>query len=507
METDARQRLPVKAVAAMSLHGAPSIVSLLIAGFLYWSQPWLWPGQVAVYVIGGLLVLRLANPVYAWATLRYEISEEKFSLTRGLLFRTTRTTAWRDVSVVDIDSPWAFRRFGLGVVSLRSGGQDDAKIDVCGIDEVDLEAIVGFARSVADPGAQPGPSGDEVDGDNDTVSGAPKTANRTVVYAARKRDLAAANLIYGHVVVLGAGAVLTAFDAMQQLVNLDRVLEVFGSHPWASSLLLCGAVFLGGSVAAVVKYHGFTVSKDAAGLSIRYGWLSTNQRDIRSSAVGGIRARRNLIEMLLDRVRIALLTTDSDEQMGTNIVLPSMPRRQVKQILTASLPELPGPALLESSGRRSIARSLLLLVASGVPASGLGWIMYRETNSPLVLAGMTTVVLWYVLALAVRLARARFSVAETELGWASHAFVDHEVVLAATGLHSMSATGARTTTLMYLVRVHYFAGRPRTLTALSFSRLAPDQLRHLVVSTSTEIAAERRHHAVKQPTTEEFVHL
>lgn len=506
METDARQRLPVKAVAAMALHGAPSIVSLLIAGFLYWSQPGLWPGPVAIYIIGSLLVLRLANPVYAWATLRYEISEEKFSVTRGLLIRTTSTTAWCDVSVVDIDSPWAFRWFGLGVVSLRSGGQDEAKIDVAGINEADLEAIVAFARSLADPGAQPRPVGDEVN-DHETVPGEPDTADRTVVYAARKRDLAAANLIYGHVMVLGTGAVLTAFDAMQQLVNLDRVLEVFDSHPWASSLVLCGAVLLSGSVAAVVKYHSFTVSKDAAGLSIKYGWLSTNQRDIKSSAVGGISARRNLIEMLLDRVRIALLTTDSDQQMGTNIVFPSMPRRQVKQILNASLPQLPSPALLESSGQGSIARSLVLLVGSGVPVTGLGWMTYRETNSPLVLAAITTVALWYVLALAVRLARARFSVAETEISWASHAFVDHEVVLAATGLHSMSSTGARTTTLVHLLRVHYFAGRPKTLTALSFSRLVPDQLRHLVVSTSTEISVQRRHHAVKQPTTEEFVHL
>jgi putative membrane protein len=506
VKIDAGQRLPVKVVAAMSLHGAPSIVSLLIAGFLYWGQPGLWPGPVALYVIGVLLVLRLVSPIYAWAALRYEISEEKFSLTRGILFKTTRTTAWRDVSVVDIDSPWAFRQFGLGVVSLRSGGQDDAKIDVTGIDEANLEAIVEFARSPMRQGTQSG-SGGEDNADNDPASGLLETSDRAVVYAARKRDLAAANLIYGHVVVLGTGAVLTAFDAIQQVANLDHVLEVFGSHPWISSVVLCGAVLLGGSVAAVVKYHGFTVSKDAVGLSIKYGWLSTNQRDIKPSAIGGIRARRNLIEMLLDRVRIALLTTDSDEQMGTNIVLPSMPRRQVKQLLTASLPELPKPAVLEYSGRGSIARSLILIVASAITVSGLGWIAYQETHTSPVLAAMTTIAFWYVLALAVRLAKARFSLAEKEIGWTSHAFVDHEVVLAASSLHLMSATGARTTNPIYLVQVHYFAGRPKTLTALTFSRLVRDQLRHLVVGTSSEIAAERRHHAVKQPTTEEFVHL
>lgn len=505
MGTDAPQRLPVKAMAAMSLRGAPSVASLLIGGFLYWDRPGLWPGPVALYLIGGLLILRLVHPLYAWVTLRYAISKDDVSLTRGLLFRTTSTTAWRDVSVVDIDSPWAFRRFGLGVVSLRSGGQDDAKIDIPGIDHADIEAIVELARAHGAPGAQSAPSGSTARGIHGTVPGSSETTGKTVLYTARRRDLAAANLIYGHVVVLGTGALLAVVDAADQLGILDGAVEVFGSHPWAGSLVLCGAVLLGGSVAAVVKYHDFTVSSDPAGLSIRYGWLSTNQRDVRSSAVGGITARRNLIEMLLDRVRVALLTTDSDAQMGTNMVLPSLPRRQVTQILDTSLPELPRPALLESSGRGSIVRSLVLFTAIGVPALGSGWILHRVTDGAVVLAAVATVALWCVLALAVRLSRARFSVAGTRVGWASHSFVDHEVVLAATGLHSVSATGARTTSV-FLVRAHYFAGRPKTLAALSFARAVPDQMGRLVEETSPEIAADRRHPTVKQPTTEEFVH-
>lgn len=505
MGTDAPQRLPMKAIAAMSLRGAPSVISLLIGGFLYWNRPGLWPGQVAVYLIGGLLILRLVHPFYAWATLRYEISKDDFSLTRGLLFRTTSTTAWRDVSVVDIDSPWAFRRFGLGVVSLRSGGQDDAKIDVPGIDHADLEVIVGLVRSHGAPGAQSAPADSNASGIHGTVPGSSETTGRTVLYKARMRDLAAANLIYGHVLVLGTGAVLAVVDSTDQLAILDGAVEVFGSHPWAGSLVLCGAVLLGGSVAAVVKYHDFTVSSYPAGLSIKYGWLSTNQRDVRSLAVGGIKARRNLIEMLLDRVRVALLTTDSDAQMGTNMVLPSLPRRQVIQILDTSLPELPRPALLDSSGRGSIARSLVLFAAIGIPALSFGWILHRVADGALVLAAVATVALWCVLALAVRLATARFSVVGTRVGWASRSFLDHDVVLSATGLHSVSATGARTTRIS-LVRAHYFAGRPKTLAALSFSRAVPDQMGRLIEDTSPEIASLRRHHTIKQPTAEEFIH-
>lgn len=505
MGSEAPQRLPVKAMAAMFLRGAPSVVSLLVGGFLYWDRPGLWPGPVALYLFGSLLILRLLQPIYTWGTLWYELSEDDFSLTRGLLYRTTSTTGWRDISVVDIDSPWAFRRFGLAVVSLRSGGQDSAKIDVPGIEHANLEAIVGLVRCHGAPAAEPEPRGSKAGGADGPVPGSSDPTGRSVIYTARRRDLAAANLIYGQVVVLGTGAVLAVVDVADQLAIFDGVVKVVSAQPLAGAAVLCGTVLLGGSVAALVKYHGFTVSSDSDGLSIRYGWFSTNQRDVRSSAVAGLTARRNLIEMVFDRVRVALVTTDSEAQMGTNMVLPSLPRKQVAQILSTSPTDLPPPALLESSGRGSIVRSLVLFAVTAIPALAFGWLLHQVTAGAPVLAALAAVTLWYVLALSVRLARARFSVAGTNVGWASSSFVDHEVVLAATGLHSVSATGARAARTS-LVRVHYFAGRPRTLAALSLSHAVPDQIGRLVEHTSPEIAALRRPPTVKQPTAEEFVH-
>ncbi|MFE4194713.1 PH domain-containing protein [Paenarthrobacter sp. NPDC056912] len=505
METDSWQHLPLRAMAAMSIRGAPSVASLLFAGLLYWDRPGLWPGPMAVYLVASLLVLRLAHPLYLWSTLTYAISEDTFAVNRGLIFKTTRTTSWRDVSVVDISSPWAFRRFGLGIVSLRSGGQDDTKIDVTGVDHEDLETIVRFVRAHGADGAQPAPSGRTVACDHGPGPGPSVSTNRGVLYTARRRDLAAANLIYGHVVALGTGAVITLSDIADQLAILDGVLDVSGSHPLVGGLMLCGAVLLGGSVVSLVKYHGFTVSGDSAGFSISYGWLSTNRRDVKSSAVGGITARRNLIEMLLDRVRVALLTTDSDAQMGTNMVLPSLPRRQVTQILEKSLPELQRPALLVSSGRRSIARSLAIFAAVGAPALGFGWVLHRMGGGALVLDAVGTATIYCVLAMAVRLTTAEFSVAGSVVSWISRSFADQEMVLAATGLHSVSATGIRTSEVS-LVRARYFAGRPKALAALSFSRAVPDQIGRLVEDTSREIAAYRLRRTIKQPNAKELIH-
>ena len=112
----------------------------------------------------------------------------------------------------------------------------------------DLEAIVGLARAHGVPGAaQFARSGSAASGVHGTVPGLSDTDGPgTVLYTARRRDLAAANLIYGHVVVLGTGAVLAVVDTADQLTILDGAMEVFGSHPLAGSLALCGAVLLGG---------------------------------------------------------------------------------------------------------------------------------------------------------------------------------------------------------------------------------------------------------------------
>lgn len=504
MATEAWQRLPLKAVAAISLRGVPSVASLVFAGFLYGYQPQLWPGPLAVYLIASLLIIRLVHPIYAWSTLRYAISEDSFVLTRGLIFRTTRTTSWRNVSVVDISSPWAFRRFGLGTISLRSGGQDDTKIDVPGIEHKVLDAIVELVRAHRTLNSQIAPSGSTATGIHNS---APElyVKGRPVLYTARKRDLVTANLIYGHVVALGTAAIITVADLASQLEVLDGVLHVLTSHPWSGGIVLGGAVLFVGSVASLVKYHGFTVTGDSAGLTISYGWLSTNHRDVKSSAVGGITARRNLIEMFLDRARVAILTTDSDAQMGTNMVLPSLPRLQVTQILTSSLPELPRPALLDSSGRASIAKSLAIFATVGALSLASGWVLHQLVGGGLILDAMGSALICSVLAMAVRRARAEISVVGASVGWASHSFADQEMVLAATSLHSVSAASLRTTKLS-LVRAHYFAGRPKTLAALSFSPAVPHQIGQLVTESAPKIAVHRQRSTVKHPTAKEYIH-
>ncbi|MFJ4029714.1 hypothetical protein ACIPWF_20240 [Paenarthrobacter sp. NPDC089989] len=422
-----------------------------------------------------------------------------------MLSKTTSTVSWRDVSVVDIQSPWAFRCFGLGVVSLRCGGHDDSKIDVPGVDRRVMDTIVQLASAKEAPREQIAVSESVTNGQPGSAP-RPPWSGRRVLYKSSQRDLVTANLIYGHVVVFGTGAVMTFIDLADQLAIFDDALNVFRAHFWEGSLFLCGAILCGGSVVALIRYRGFTVSADLTALSITYGWLSTQQREVKSSAVSGITARRNLIEMVLDRVRVALLTTDSDAQMGTNMVLPSLPRLQVGQILDYSLPELPRPALLESAGNKSITRSLSIFTAVGALSLGLGWTLHQVLGATLTLAAVGSAAACYLLATAVRLANAEFAVFGTTVGWGSKSIADHEIVLSATGLHSFSLTRARSARLS-LVRVHYFAGRPRSLASLSLSQAISEQMARIVEVTSPGIAARRLHLTDRQPTARSpFVH-
>lgn len=507
MAANDSHRLPVKSIAARYLNELPSLVSLLLAGLVYVSQPQLWPGPVALVLIGSLCVLRLISPIYAWATVRYEISAEYFSLTRGLALRSTRTTAWTDISVVTVDFPWAFRQCGLGIVSLRAGGQDDTKIDVSGLDQAHIEAITLLAKTSRNNSSPPTESTTSESNQKftDAQAGPAEPVGRAIVFTARMGDIATANLIYGHVFVLGASAILAIFDAVGQIANLDGFYTAFGSNPWIMGILLFCLILLGGSTTAIVKYYGFTVTSDDRRLTIKYGWISTNQRDIDTCAIGGIRARRNLIEMVFDRVRISLLTTDSDAQMGTNLVFPSMPRNQVKAVLESALPELPSPSMLASSGRHSVIRSLGLIVLVGVPTLCSAWLAYRLSQGTVVWAAVAAVAVWITVTLSLRLARAKFTVHEGKIIWASHAFIDHEATLTPLGVHLLSSTRIWKTNLR-LTRVHYFAGRPRMLSAFNLSSAVSDQVADVIITSSATIANTRRHSSVMANTKEGLLH-
>lgn len=450
MNADRLSRLPAGALAAGVLCHLPAAGGLLVAGLLYATRPELWPGQWALVVIAPLLALRVATPVLTWLTLRYAIEEREVSLATGLLARRTRTIAWENVRVVDVERPWSYRLFGLAIASLRSGGSDDTVLTIPGIDD----RLAEQASSRAGHAAAPRPA----------ASGAAAAAGADrEVYRASTSALLIASLAYGQFAVIGAGIAAAAYDLLDTLGVADATLALFRAGPVVAALVCGLIVVMLGFVLTLVRFWAFTVSRRGDEFRLAYGLLSRRERVIRPDAIIGARARRNLVEMCLDRVRVSLLTADSAEGIGTNLILPSLPRSTVSAILSPDLSGTVPHAMLSCSGRRRVGPALLVALVLIVPPTALVVLLIPVATPGWALAVGLGVI--GALLLAVRACSARLSFDGLQVVRRVHHIAEQEDAVLIGQVHLVSTIRASFGRSIRFVSVHFFAGTPRTLRA------------------------------------------
>ncbi len=209
---------------------------------------------------------------------------------------------------------------------------------------------------------------------------------------------------------------------------------------------------------------------------------------VAADAIIGVELRRNLIEIALGRVRLTLITLDSATRLGSNLVLPSLRERDaVRVVATSSFlrvlhgTKFPGNRL---SAFTTGTATLLVLLPS---AAACSYLAVRVLDLRLVYAAPAFVVVVLLLYRAGSTALARLRV-DRDAGSVilTSAFVSHrEVTLDMAYVHLITAVhfGARSV----LVRLHYFAGMPRVLTAVRYD---PGQLRF--VSGAMLLAHPRR---------------
>jgi putative membrane protein len=450
MNADRGFRLPTGALIAGVLHHLPAAGGLLVAGLLYATRPELWPGQWALVVIAPLLALRVATPVLTWLTLRYAIEDREVSLVTGVLARRTRTIAWENIRVVDVERPWSYRLFGLAIASLRSGGSDDTVLTIPGIDE----------RLAEEASRRAGQAAPLRTGVPDAA--APGGTDREV-YRASTSALLIASLAYGQFAVVGAGIAAAAYDLLESLGFAEATLALFYAGPVIAGVACGLIVVLLGFVLTLVRFWAFTVSRRGDELRLTYGLFSRRERVIRPDAIIGARARRNLVEMCLDRVRVSLLTTDSAEGLGTNLVLPSLPRTSVSAILSPDLSAAVPHALLSRSGRRRIGPALLAALVLLVPPTALVVLL-----NPVVTPGWALAVglgVLGALALGVRTCSTRLSFDGLRVARRMQHIAEQEDAVLVRQVHLASSIRASFVRSIRFVSVHFFAGTPRTLRA------------------------------------------
>ncbi len=478
MNADRLSRLPAGALAAGVLHHLDAVGGLLVAGLLYVTRPGLWPGQWALVVIAALLVLRVAGPVLTWLTLRYAIDDRAVSVVTGLLARRTRTIAWENIRVVDVGRPWCYRMFGLAIASLRSGGSDDTVLTIPGIDERRAEEASIRAGHAAPP--------------RTGARGAATADTDREVYRASASALLIASLAYGQFAVVAAGIAAAAYDLLDALGVAEATLALFHAGPVIAALASGLIVVMLGFVLTLLRFWAFTLSRRGEELRLTYGLVSRRERVIRPDAIIGVRARRNLVEMCLDPVRVSLLTTDSAEGLGTNLILPSLPRSTVSAILSPGLSGAIPRAMLSRSGRRRIAPALLTVLALVVPPTALVVFLI-----PVVAPGWALAVglgVLGALAPVVRAGAARISFDGDRVVRRIQHLAEQEDAVLIGQVHLVSSIRASFVRSIRFVSVHFLAGTPRTLRAWTRD---PDLARLVAEAVGTVPRTPRTDHSRK----------
>lgn len=487
------RRLPARAVLASYLQGAPAIVGLVGVGVIALTNAQFWLGRWGVFLIGALLLARLLQPVFTVATLRYDFSDSGIRVVRGLLNRRGTSVSWGQVAVQERAQPWAFRMLRLDVLTLRVGGEvtADGVIELEGIEPAIAAEIVELAaqshpRSEPLPEPEPEPMAEAPAPVVDDALG--ENGGGDTIYRATTGQLLVSGLVQGQVVVIGTGAVLAALDVVQQFGGWSDA-TLLQNLPLVTTLAAAGIVVLG-MLLSVVRFHGFQVARDGDRLVLSYGLIETHHRVVDAASIVGVRAHRNALEMLIDHVRIRLLSQGAIGSGAANAILPALPRTIAASVLEATNGALPAPTLVYRSGRRVLlpaAVALLFTVGVSVGAGLLvSWLWAPPLFVALIAAGASALLVIGVLRLVTR----RLSAQHPHLcAREQHLFERTDLVRTAE-VHLLSVVSVARVRGRG-VRVAYFAGMPRSIRAVTRNHELLTDVRTTFGEAAAPLAASR----------------
>ncbi|MDO5093167.1 MAG: PH domain-containing protein [Propionibacteriaceae bacterium] len=298
-----------------------------------------------------------------WALLRYfgtrfTLSTRGLELRLGIINRTTKTLAWQAVSTVEVDVPWAHRLLGVMNVMLAQSGEA-AKIELSGVTADVLAEIRGHVAGSGVQASEP--------------TNQPPTSPGTVLYQTTPGQLVVVALVRVQVLLLGAAALGSAWGFLDEWRLIPLVMDAFEGMSLVVGIGVClvGA-FLGDLTQTVLKYYGFQVRLEDDELVTSYGLLSRRERRIDPAVVRGLVLERNFVEQLLGRAHLGILTRDSEVELGSNTLLPSLPVTAVRAVAREQFPAFMVPAA-DLAARPPLARCLIKFILTPlIMAAGTG---------------------------------------------------------------------------------------------------------------------------------------
>ncbi|MDR6504780.1 hypothetical protein [Arthrobacter oryzae] len=387
---------------------------------------------------------------------------------------------WASVRTIDAKAPWSFRLFGLSRVEALQAGEENTRI---ALPAVNGEELITLSR-LWQAGTRPAPS---------AVHQVPLARpDGTLIYRSSAKDLFIASFAYGQFAVVGASGVLGLIDMLDALgTNSVATLSSLGPVFLGTAALIATILF--GFVLTFVRYSGFEARTHLqGGVVIRYGLLSRHERFLDRESIAGVVLQRNLAEMLLGRIRLSLLTADSTAQLGSNLVLPSLPLRVVAHVSTAAFGDRT-PSAAEADSRFPVVLSSVLWITAtfGIPAIVM-----------LAVAGTADYPAYVVLACGALMLAAVYGLGRTLTSRLAVHDRPGLVTVATTHISerrtsvSMPAIHLVTTSsvpgIARMVRIYFYAGMSRRLTCVFFTTEDVLKIQRRLVELSPSVALTKR---------------
>lgn len=472
-----------------------------IVGWL--PESWHWIGP---WLIGLLVASMVIEPIWSHAFTTYTVTADAVVEQAGRLHRRVKTLRWNRVQAIDRDTDWRLRLFGLATLTVAQAGQEAARIEIRAIDAAMIERVLAAARAGgASEASAPTATDDEQaePGAATSPEARATAAEAAVLYRASLWDIAVMSVMFGTVILAAPAMAFGAWEVAERWGLGEGLRSIAGGiGPLGAAAIVVVLVVLLGIARTVVTHHRFTVRRVGGTLQIQHGLLTTRERSFRESSIQGVVVQRNLLEQLTGRARLWLLTLDSDDHLGKNLVLPSLPLRVVERVARESFPSrVPAGPLLARRPRVLTALGttvLALAVAVGTYAAlamGLGW-------APL-FAGICALVTLAIVSGIGRVLLARIDVdAGAELLLLRRTYVTESLravdlsairrVRASRVPAWLAPTGHR-----LLPSVSIYAGKRATLRALHAAPAAVEHIRATAVLHAPRVAAETlaRHRA------------
>lgn len=337
--------------------------------------------QMAAWVLALLVVPSMLWAIAEYRMFRYGLADGDLVLDTGVLRRQHRVIPLARVQSIDVRQSALQRLVGMAEVHMETAGGETAEavLSVLALGEAEalrVELLSRRASAPVEPSARPPAVLARLSTRDLTLAGA--TSNEAGIVAALLVGAAEVAVQFGVPVPL-PGMDVRALIAERSVVELGRAAALLA----LAALLVAWLLSI---VGALLRYHGFVLSRVGDELQKRYGALGREATSVPLERVQAARLEESFLRRPLGLVALKIETAGAapgtGHHRGVEAYLPLARTRDVPRLLAAVFEDLEFGTLRfhpvhPRAWRRAFTRytAPLLAIAVGLAvARGPGWL-------------------------------------------------------------------------------------------------------------------------------------